>query len=169
MRIKVFFIVFFAILSINAMAQMTISCTNCNGVGSFKCRTCGGAGVVLGLGLYAPQWVRCGFCNGTGTSICPLCGGGGKVTLNISNNGNYSSNGNGTNNNSNSSSSSSNNNNSSSSSSQHWCGVCKGTGSMTKSWYLGSDYETYCNICKKKFYHGHSHVTCTSCNGKGYW
>lgn len=58
---------------------------------------------------------------------------------------------------------------SSSSSSQHWCGVCKGTGSMTKAWYMNSNYETYCNICKQKFYHGHSHVTCTSCNGKGYW
>ena len=61
------------------------------------------------------------------------------------------------------------NNNTNSSEGTHMCNVCKGTGSMTRSWYVNTHYETYCNICKEKFYHGHSHERCTTCNGKGRW
>lgn len=166
MRFKNFFSVFFILYSFSVLAQSTtINCPNCKGGGTKSCVTCSGKGTVMWVGMYGPQWSTCGFCKGTGTAICVSCGGSGKVTLNtnIDNNG---SSYNGSSNYDNSSNSSSS---SSSSSSQHWCNVCKGTGSMIKSWYVSSNYETYCRICKQKFYHGHTHVTCTSCNGKGYW
>lgn len=167
----------FTIFSYGASAEtVTLKCTGCGGTGSNLCIMCLGYGATNQMRMlpYPPfniwyELVTCGACSGSGKVACLGCHGSGSITMNID--PNYSNYNNNYNNSSyyNSGGSSSPSQNSSSSSSQHWCGVCKGTGSMTKSWYVNSNYETYCNTCKQKFYHGHSHVTCTSCNGKGYW
>lgn len=160
MKFIIILSVFFTLSCFHVTAQTsTINCPNCNGAGSKTCVTCGGRGIVMWIGLYGPQWGTCGFCNGKGIATCLGCGGGGKIAINNNNNSNYGGSGNSTN----------NNTQTQNSSQKHFCNVCNGTGSMTKSWYVSSNYEYYCNICKQKFYHGHSHVTCTTCNGKGYW
>lgn len=175
MRIKGIMSIFLVLSTFTASAQDTVNCINCNGAGSFQCRTCGGGGSVLWPGLYGLQWVRCGVCNGTGTSICPLCGGGGKVTFNTSNYSNYSS---GSGNYNNASSSSSNNSNSSSQTSiqRRKCSFCNnGREMIERSINVYTNgikvNQKSCSECGRTYdanQWAHFHQQCSHCRGKGY-
>jgi RecJ-like exonuclease len=57
---------------------------------------------------------------------------------------------------------------SSSSKTRRQCYVCKGTGRTEHNSYAGGNYSKYCTTCGKTVYTAHSHITCTSCRGKGY-
>lgn len=51
----------------------------------------------------------------------------------------------------------------------HQCRVCGGTGQEVRDQYGGGHISKYCSICDKTVYTIHTHSTCTSCKGKGYW
>ena len=56
------------------------------------------------------------------------------------------------------------------------CTTCNGTGRMSMDAYpeqygMDNSYKVKCNECGEYFpkLWGHTHVTCTSCHGKGYY
>lgn len=59
------------------VVQFQLTCTSCEGKGSFICSVCGGAG--KRDGAFRGSYISCESCNGTGKVICKACSGSGKA------------------------------------------------------------------------------------------
>lgn len=57
---------------------------------------------------------------------------------------------------------------------KHQCSLCNGTGKIIREYgtaTFGTDSQVYCSICGRSYFRstGHSHVTCPTCHGKGWY
>lgn len=135
--------------SSSSSASNNASSTSSSSASRSECWVCNGRGVI---------YMSFPF---TGQMPCGTCGGSGIVNFN-SGNSQYNSYDQGV-----STYGGSTYGGGTSGNGSHQCRVCNGTGSEIYEPYTGSGREVYCDICKKTFYHAHSHRTCKTCGGSG--